>query len=154
MQETLHQPQSGNDMPRFGDLATMTRHPFMEELNGLNVVFIGISLDIGTSQRVGARYDLRHIGEKARAPLVHISFNIDGIDLARGSGTVTPEVGGLTSIQTLETDRSCKGLNSPGADLVEVSPPYNVSSNTSQLAVRNTLRIDCSGVNISHKSVK
>ncbi len=298
MHKELHQPQSGNEMPRFGGRATMMRLPFVEDLEGLDAAFIGIPLDTGTSLRAGTRFGPRQIraesvmirpynmatkaapfdslsvadigdvpintynllksvaiieeyytrlnayplipltlggdhtltlpilraitkkhgpvglihvdahtdtndemfgekiahgttfrraveeglldcsrvvqiGQRAQgysaddftwsedqgfrlvtaeqcwhkslAPLmdevrtlmgsgpVYLSFDIDGIDPAWAPGTGTPEVGGLTSIQALEIVRGCKGLNLIGADLVEVSPPYDVSGNTSQL---------------------
>jgi guanidinobutyrase len=57
----LYQPQSGNDMPRFGGRATMMRLPFVENLDELDVAFIGVPLDIGTSQRAGTRYGPRQI---------------------------------------------------------------------------------------------
>ncbi len=61
MEKQLHQPQSGNDMPRFGGRATMMRLPFVEELEGLDAAFVGIPLDVGTSQRAGTRYGPRQI---------------------------------------------------------------------------------------------
>lgn len=308
MEKQLHQPQSGNDMPRFGGRATMMRLPFVEELEGLDVAFVGIPLDIGTSQRAGTRYGPRQIraesvmirpynmatgaapfdalsvadigdvpintysllksvdiiedyytnlnayplvpltlggdhtltlpilralakkhgpvglihvdahtdtndnmfgekiahgttfrraveeglldcnrvvqiGQRAQGysandfkwgesqgfrlitaeqcwhkslePLmaevreqmgdgpVYISFDIDGIDPAWAPGTGTPEVGGLSSMQGLEIVRGCKGLNLIGGDLVEVSPPYDVSGNTSQLAANLLYEMLC-----------
>lgn len=308
MVKQLNQPQSGNDMPRFGGRATMLRLPFAEDLNGLDAAFIGIPLDIGTSQRTGTRYGPRQIraesvmirpynmatgaapfeslsvadigdvpintyhllksvdiiedyytqlndypiipltlggdhtvtlpilralskkhgpvglihidahtdtndqmfgesiahgttfrraaeeglldchrvvqiGQRAQgysaedfkwgesqgfrlftaemcwykslAPLmaeikammgdgpVYLSFDIDGIDPAWAPGTGTPEVGGLTTTQALEIIRGCRGLNLVGADLVEVSPPYDVSGNTSQLGANLLYEMLC-----------
>lgn len=61
MQNYFNQPQNGNDMPRFGGRATMMRLPFAEKLDNLDVAFIGIPLDVGTSQRAGTRYGPRQI---------------------------------------------------------------------------------------------
>nr|VUD33861.1 Agmatinase [Raoultella sp. NCTC 9187] len=61
MDNVFHQPQSGNEMPRFGGRATMMRLPFIEDLQGLDAAFVGIPLDIGTSQRSGTRYGPRYI---------------------------------------------------------------------------------------------
>jgi guanidinobutyrase len=316
MTKILHQPQSGNDMPRFGGRATMMRLPFVEELEGLDAAFIGIPLDIGTSLRAGTRYGPRQIraesvlirpynmatgaapfdslsvadigdvpintynllksvdiiekyydslnphslipltlggdhtitlpilrsitkkhgpvglvhidahtdtndtmfgekiahgttfrraveeglldcnrvvqiGQRAQgysaedfkwgedqgfrletaeacwykslAPLmeevremmgdgpVYISFDIDGLDPAWAPGTGTPEVGGLTAIQGLEIVRGCQGLNIVGGDLVEVSPPYDVSGNTSQLAANLLYEMLCVLPGVSHR---
>jgi guanidinobutyrase len=74
---------------------------------------------------------------------VYLTFDIDGIDPAWAPGTGTPEVGGLTAIQALEIVRGCKGLNLVGCDLVEVSPPYDLSGNTSQLAANLLYEMLC-----------
>ena len=308
MDNVFHQPQGGNEMPRFGGRATMMRLPFIEDLQGLDAAFVGIPLDIGTSQRSGTRYGPRYIrtesvmirpynmatgaapfeslsvadigdvpintysllksvqiiedyytglnsfplipltlggdhtitlpilraltkkhgpvglihvdahtdtndemfgekiahgttfrraveeglldlkrvvqiGQRAQgyaagdfqwgvdqvfrlvqaeqcwhkslAPLmaevrqqmgdgpVYLSFDIDSLDPIWAPGTGTPEVGGLTSIQALEIVRGCRGLNLIGGDLVEVSPPYDVSGNTSQLAANLLYEMLC-----------
>jgi len=62
---------------------------------------------------------------------VYITFDIDGLDPAFAPGTGTAEIGGLTVMQGIEIVRGCKGLNVVGGDLVEVSPPYDTSHNTS-----------------------
>lgn len=54
-----------------------------------------------------------------------VSFDIDALDPAFAPGTGTPEIGGLTPIQGQEVVRGCRGLNIVGADVVEVSPPYD-----------------------------
>lgn len=308
MDNVFHQPQGGNEMPRFGGRATMMRLPFIENLQGLDAAFVGIPLDIGTSQRSGTRYGPRYIrtesvmirpynmatgaapfdslsvadigdvpintynllksvqiiedyytglnsfplipltlggdhtitlpilraltkkhgpvglihvdahtdtndemfgekiahgttfrraveeglldlkrvvqiGQRAQGyaagdfqwgvdrsfrlvqaeqcwhksltPLmaevrqqmgagpVYLSFDIDSLDPIWAPGTGTPEVGGLTSIQALEIVRGCRGLNLIGCDLVEVSPPYDVSGNTSQLAANLLYEMLC-----------
>jgi guanidinobutyrase len=48
-------------MPRFSGLASMFRLPTQEEASGLDVAIIGVPLDIGTSNRTGARYGPRQI---------------------------------------------------------------------------------------------
>nr|WP_034339410.1 agmatinase [Herbaspirillum sp. B39] len=308
MSKVFHQPQSGNDMPRFAGRSTMMRLPAMDSAEGLDAAFIGVPLDIGTSLRAGTRFGPRQIraesvmirpynmatgaapfdslsvadigdvaintynllesvrvieeayeelmahpvipltlggdhtitlpilraiarkhgpvglvhvdahtdtnddmfgekiahgttfrraveeglldckrvvqiGQRAQgyasgdfqwgvdqgfrlvqaeqcwhrslAPLmeevraqigagpVYLSFDIDGIDPAWAPGTGTPEVGGLTSIQALEIVRGCRGLNLVGCDLVEVSPPYDVSGNTSQLGANLLYEMLC-----------
>ncbi|HBY4558791.1 TPA: agmatinase [Klebsiella pneumoniae] len=308
MDNLFHQPQGGNEMPRFAGRATMMRLPFIEDLQGLDAAFVGIPLDIGTSQCSGTRYGPRYIraesvmirpynmatgaapfdslsvadigdvpintysllksvqiiedyytglnsyplipltlggdhtitlpilraltkkhgpvglihvdahtdtndemfgekiahgttfrraveeglldlkrvvqiGQRAQgyaagdfqwgvdqgfrlvqaeqcwhtslAPLmaevrqqmgdgpVYLSFDIDSLDPIWAPGTGTPEVGGLSSIQALEIVRGCRGLNLIGADLVEVSPPYDVSGNTSQLAANLLYEMLC-----------
>jgi len=77
---------------------------------------------------------MAEVREKVGDGPVYISFDIDGLDPAYAPGTGTAEVGGLTVQQGLEIIRGCKGLNVVGGDLVEVSPPYDVSHNTSVVA--------------------
>jgi guanidinobutyrase len=75
---------------------------------------------------------------------VYLTFDIDGLDPSCAPGTGTPEPGGLTSIQGIEIIRGCWGLNLVGADLVEVSPPYDTSGNTSLLAANLLFEMLCS----------
>jgi guanidinobutyrase len=74
---------------------------------------------------------------------VYLSYDIDSFDPAWAPGTGTPEVGGLTSMQGLEIVRGCRGLNLVGGDLVEVSPPYDQSGMTSQLAANILYEMLC-----------
>ncbi|MEE8043002.1 MAG: agmatinase [Pseudomonadales bacterium] len=48
-------------MPRFGGPATMLRLPAKETAEGLDVAFVGVPFDIGTSNRPGARLAPRQI---------------------------------------------------------------------------------------------
>lgn len=308
MENQYHQPQNGNEMPRFAGRATMMRLPYCSGPQGLDAAFVGIPLDLGTSQRAGTRYGPRHIrsesvmirpynmatgaapfdslqvgdlgdvpintysllksvdiiedyytelnkwplipltlggdhtitlpilralakkhgpvglihvdahtdtndemfGEKiahgttfrraveeglldckrvvqigqraqgytsedfqwgvdqgfrlipveqcwyqSMTPLmadirtqmgdgpVYLSYDIDSLDPAWAPGTGTPEVGGLTSIQGLEIVRGCRGLQLVGCDLVEVSPPYDISGMTAQMGANLLYEMLC-----------
>ena len=57
----FNQPLGGNQMPRFGGPATMMRLPSAETAEGLDVCFVGIPFDIGTSNRSGTRFGPRQI---------------------------------------------------------------------------------------------
>jgi agmatinase len=73
---------------------------------------------------------------------VFLSIDIDVVDPGFAPGTGTPEPGGLTSRQLLDTVRRLsKELNIIGADVVEVSPPYDSAEITSYLANRVVLEI-------------
>jgi guanidinobutyrase len=74
----------------------------------------------------------------------YLTFDIDGIDPAFAPGTGTPEPAGLTSPQALEIIRGIWGTNLIGADLVEVSPMYDTSGNTSLLAANLVFEMLCS----------
>lgn len=72
----------------------------------------------------------RMIGDRS----VYLSLDIDVHDPAFAPGTGTPEVGGLSSRETLQFLRGLAGLNFIGFDLVEVSPPFDHSNLTAILA--------------------
>ena len=74
---------------------------------------------------------------------VYLSFDIDGIDPAFAPGTGTPEIGGLTTPQAIELVRGCAGLDIVGADLVEVSPPYDPFGTTSLLGANLLFEMLC-----------
>ena len=54
MPRELNQPMGGNEMPRFGGIATMMRLPQAATTDGLDVSFVGVPLDLGTSNRSAA----------------------------------------------------------------------------------------------------
>jgi len=60
----------------------------------------------------------------------YISFDIDALDPAYAPGTGTPVSGGMTAFEAQQTLRGLAGLNFVGADLVEVSPPWDPSGIT------------------------
>jgi guanidinobutyrase len=59
--EPLNQPLGGNEMPRFGGPGTMMRLPAQVTAEGLDACFVGVPLDIGTSNRSGTRFGPRQI---------------------------------------------------------------------------------------------
>ncbi|XDA99595.1 agmatinase [Sulfitobacter sp. LCG007] len=74
---------------------------------------------------------------------VYVSYDIDSLDPAYAPGTGTPEIGGLTTPQALELIRALKGLRIVGCDLVEVSPPYDMSGNTALTAANILFELLC-----------
>lgn len=64
----------------------------------------------------------------------YLSLDIDVVDPAFAPGTGTPQVGGLSSAQILGLVRELAGIHFVGADLVEVSPPFDSAEITSLLA--------------------
>lgn len=61
-----NQPLGGNDMPRFGGAVTMMRLPSQPTAEGLDACFVGIPMDIGTSNRSGTRLGPRQIRDESR----------------------------------------------------------------------------------------
>jgi guanidinopropionase len=60
----------------------------------------------------------------------YITFDIDGLDPVFAPGVGTPEPGGLTMRDVQMMLRNMCGLNVIGADLVEMSPPFDASGTT------------------------
>jgi len=75
------------------------------------------------------------------AKAVYLSFDIDSIDPGFAPGTGTPEPGGLLPREALELVRLIAREGLCGMEVVEVSPPYDVNDNTSQLACRIVLDV-------------
>lgn len=81
--------------------------------------------------------------EIAGAGETYVSYDIDFVDPAYAPGTGTPEVGGPTSWQALQVARLLQGVNIVGADLVEVSPPFDASGGTAFLGVSIMFEMLC-----------
>jgi len=77
---------------------------------------------------------LDEVRERLGKRPVYLSFDIDALDPAFAPGTGTPEIGGFTSYQVLQLLRGLVGLHFIGADIVEVSPPFDHSNITAILA--------------------
>jgi guanidinopropionase len=73
----------------------------------------------------------------------YVSFDVDSIDPSFAPGTGTPEIGGLTTIEAQGLIRGLRGLNLVGADVVEVSPPFDRSGNTALIAATIMYEILC-----------
>ncbi len=86
---------------------------------------------------------MEEVREKLGAGPVYLTFDIDSLDPAFAPGTGTPETAGLTPPQALEIIRGLKGLDLVGADLVEVSPPYDPSGNTALLGANLLYEMLC-----------
>jgi agmatinase/guanidinopropionase len=73
----------------------------------------------------------------------YISYDIDCLDPAFAPGTGTPVPGGLTTYETQKILRAFKIDNLVGADIVEVSPPYDTSQITALAAVDAMFELIC-----------
>jgi guanidinopropionase len=73
----------------------------------------------------------------------YLSYDIDFVDPTFAPGTGTPEVGGPNSYQALQVVRELDGVNLVGADMVEVSPPFDQGGGTAFLAVSIMFEILC-----------
>lgn len=73
----------------------------------------------------------------------YLSYDIDFVDPAVAPGTGTPEWGGPDAFQAIEVLRQARGMKIVGADLVEVSPPFDPSGNTAWLGASLMFEILC-----------
>ena len=73
----------------------------------------------------------------------YVSFDIDMLDPVYAPGTGTPEIGGFTTREAQALLREMRGLNLVGADVVEVSPPFDPSGLTAYAGVVMMFEILC-----------
>lgn len=85
-----------------------------------------------------ARIGAEQVADDIRALVgdapVYVSIDIDVLDPAFAPGTGTPEPGGLLSRELLAVLRHLRGIHLVGADVVEVSPPYDAGEVTALAA--------------------
>ena len=74
---------------------------------------------------------------------VYVSFDIDSLDPSIAPGTGTPEIGGLTAREAQALLRGMAGLDIRGADVVEVSPPFDPSGVTALAGATMMFEILC-----------
>jgi guanidinopropionase len=107
------------------------------ERNGIRIIFMEEFARIGVDKTVE---EARRI--VGNGPL-YITFDVDGLDPAFTPGTGTPEIGGITSLEAQGLIRGFRGLNLVGADVVEVSPPFDPSGYTALVAATMMYEILC-----------
>lgn len=73
----------------------------------------------------------------------YLTFDIDALDPAFAPGTGTPVCGGLSTFQGQTLVRGLDGINLVGADLVEVSPPFDHAEITALAGASLLLDIVC-----------
>ena len=91
----------------------------------------------------GAEDVMAEAREIAGTGPTYVTYDIDFVDPTFAPGTGTPEVGGPNSWQALQVARGLRGLDVVGADLVEVSPPFDASGGTAWLGVNLMFEMLC-----------
>ncbi|KQT52992.1 MULTISPECIES: agmatinase [unclassified Aureimonas] len=89
------------------------------ETGGLEIIH-GNEVEDLTSAEIAKR-----IYERTGGTNVYLTFDIDCLDVAFAPGTGTPVAGGPSSAKMLAVLHHLKNLQIVGADVVEVSPPYD-----------------------------
>ena len=105
--------------------------------NGIRIVYIEEFTKLGVEKVITEAR--RVVGDGP----TYISFDIDSIDPSFAPGTGTPEIGGLTTIEAQGLIRGLRGLNLVGADVVEVSPPFDPSGSTALIGATIMYEILC-----------
>ncbi len=105
--------------------------------HGIRVIYIEEFSKIGVENVIAEAR--KTVGDQR----TYLSFDIDGIDPAFAPGTGTPEIGGILPIEAQQLIRGLRGLNLIGADIVEVSPPFDSSGNTALIAATIMYEILC-----------
>ena len=121
--EGLIDPQRTVQIGIRGSLSDADQWAFSREA-GMRVIGIEEYFDLGYK---GVIAEIRRVvGEGP----VYVSFDVDGLDPVYAPGTGTPEAGGFTMFEALSMVRALRGLEVIGADVVEVSPPFDPSGLT------------------------
>ena len=105
--------------------------------SGMRVIFIEEFAELGVE---GVAAEVQRVVGKGP---VYLSFDIDGLDPAYAPGTGTPEIGGMTSLEAQMLVRRFRGLNLIGADVVEVSPPFDRAGQTALVGATLMYEILC-----------
>ncbi len=157
--------RAGPGMPRYNH-ATTFRHAIEEGLiDPRRMVQIGIrgtshdGEDRDFARAVGVRtITMDEFAARGRQDVMaeardivgfdptYVTFDVDFIDPCFAPGTGTPEVGGPNSFDAMQVCRALTGLNIVGADIVELSPPFDTSGGTAWLAASVLFEILCSVV--------
>jgi len=105
--------------------------------HGIRIVYIEEFNKLGVEKVIAEAR--RVVGESP----TYVSFDIDSVDPSFAPGTGTPEIGGLTTIEAQGLIRGLRGLNLVGADVVEVSPPFDSSGTTALIAATIQMWLRC-----------
>jgi len=93
-------------------------------------------MDLVVTNRLGSRFDPRALRTIERiGPYNHV------LKCAPLKELRVAEIGELTSRDALEILRGLKGLNIVGADVVEVAPQYDATTNTVQVGAQMLFEI-------------
>ena len=105
--------------------------------HGIRIVYIEEFNQLGVEKVIAEARQV--VGDEP----TYVSFDIDSIDPAFAPGTGTPEVGGLTTLEAQGLIRGLRGLNLVGADVVEVSPPFDPFGNTALIGATMMYELLC-----------
>lgn len=108
-----------------------------EDTLGVNII------DADEVHRIGPDMVASRVKEIVGTHPTYLSFDIDGLDPAFAPGTGTPVWGGLSSAQAARLLRQLAGINIRGGDVVEVSPPFDITGATAIAGAHVAVEICC-----------
>jgi agmatinase len=88
---------------------------------------------------IGTKGIIENIRKAVEGNPVYLSIDIDVLDPSAAPATGTPESGGWTSRELRTILRGLEGLDIVGADLVEVSPPFDNQAEITQQVAADVL---------------
>ena len=136
VEEGLIDPRRAIQIGVRGSLNQLDQWDFSRQ-SGMRIVAIEEFADLGW--REVARQARQIVGE---AP-AYLTFDVDGLDPVYAPGTGTPEPGGITMLEAQRLLRALAGLDFVGADVVEVSPPFDPTGVTALNAATILFEILC-----------
>ncbi|OON94650.1 MAG: agmatinase [Candidatus Epulonipiscioides saccharophilum] len=80
--------------------------------------------------------NIKEIASQLKGKQIYLTIDLDVLDPSIFSGTGTPEPGGMSFNEFLESLLCLKGLDFVGADIVELSPHYDQSSVSTAVACK------------------
>jgi len=104
---------------------------------GIRVIEIEEFKDLGVEKTIAEARRVAGDGP------TYVSFDVDGLDPVYAPGTGTPEIGGFSTLEAQQMVRGLRGLDIVGADVVEVSPPFDQSGMTALVGVTVMWEILC-----------
>jgi guanidinopropionase len=105
--------------------------------HGIRVIHMEEFADIGVEATLAEAR--RVVGDGP----TYLSFDVDVLDPAFAPGTGTPEIGGVTTLQAQQLIRGLRGLDLIGADVVEVSPPFDLGGATALVGATMMFELLC-----------
>ena len=100
-------------------------------------------LDAAEAHSIGPQGVVQRIKDRVGEAKTYLTFDIDCLDPAYAPGTGTPVWGGLSSAQAAAILRGIAGINVVGADVVEVSPPFDSGDITAVAGAHVAVELLC-----------
>jgi guanidinopropionase len=136
IEEGLLDPQRVAQIGIRGSLYAPDEHVWAKE-RGVRIFYMEEVVQRGVADVMAEARQIVH-GQPT-----YVSFDVDCVDPSMAPGTGTPEVGGFTTREAQQLVRLLDGLDVVAADVVEVSPPFDVGNLTALLGATIMFELIC-----------